>query len=350
MYLGDWRLDQDVFRRVAVTFVALCAVQVLPNIPLPGIDGGAFRAVATLRDAPSYQYRLSMGALDVVPLFIAWTIYEVWRTIFETRADGTAAGLRRLPVEWLILPVAMALTAQEAYDLARSLEGKGGGNSVNMAVAPGLLFELSTGLTLMAATALLAWLASVITRHGVGSGLWVLVVAGAVQQLPSILGAQKSWPILILLVASAMALVVLDRAASDTPRGPVIDLWCPVIATTASPYVVRAIAFIAAGGNSFTEGYFNAQVVPAYHIEAWTVALLAGALSMLRAVRFGTATSLASHVARSLPAAMVIAIICFAADVVTTADGQKLPGDLLIPLVLTALAISRALKSTPPTS
>ena len=49
---------------------------------------------------------------------------------------------------------------------------------------PGLLFRLSTTATLVAGTAIVTWLAGQITRRGLGSGLWVIVAAPTLADLP----------------------------------------------------------------------------------------------------------------------------------------------------------------------
>ena len=133
-----------------------------------------------------------------------------------------------MAVEWLILPLALALSAHQAYDLANSLEGAGTRVGISMRAVPtGSAFESSTILTLMAATALLAWLASVITRYGVGSGLWVLVASATVQELWLIVSGNDPWPLLVLLSTASVALVVCNRAADAAGHAMLIDPWCP---------------------------------------------------------------------------------------------------------------------------
>ena len=109
MQQPGWRIDREIVRRVGVTLLALAAVQAMPLIPLPGI--GDLRPAVTVSAAPPLQYWQSMDALDVGPLLLAWMDCEIWRTVFSLRADGSSTGLGHWRVEWLILPLALALSA-----------------------------------------------------------------------------------------------------------------------------------------------------------------------------------------------------------------------------------------------
>ena len=50
---------------------------------------------------------------------------------------------------------------------------------------PGLVFRLTTMLTLVAGTLFLMWLAGQITERGLGNGIGLILAAGIVTMLPS---------------------------------------------------------------------------------------------------------------------------------------------------------------------
>ena len=75
----------------------------------------------------------------------------------------------------------MAMAAFQAYGVARGLEGLRG-----LVAQPGLVFEISTMLTLTAGTMLLVWLANQITGRGIGNGLVLVLAVGFLINLPEI--------------------------------------------------------------------------------------------------------------------------------------------------------------------
>ena len=50
----------------------------------------------------------------------------------------------------------------------------------------GAAFRLGVAVTCAAMSVLALWLAGVITNHGIGSGLWVLVISATVAALPQL--------------------------------------------------------------------------------------------------------------------------------------------------------------------
>ena len=112
----------------------------------------------------------------------------------------------------------------------------------------------------------------------------------------------------------------------------------PFIAGTLTPYVLKGLALLVGRGDALAVGYFLAQTAPALHLVPWILALLTGALAVLRAVRLAPGVAVAASVARSLPAAVTMAAICSAGALVT-ADDRMLTGSQLIALIATAMAV-----------
>src|SRR5262249_20109210 len=73
------------------------------------------------------------------------------------------------------------LAALQAYGVATVLEG-----AKNVVNEPGPLFQVNVVGTFVASTALLVWLAALISRRGVGSGVWVLLLAPYLTGLPGL--------------------------------------------------------------------------------------------------------------------------------------------------------------------
>jgi preprotein translocase subunit SecY len=80
------------------------------------------------------------------------------------------------------------LAALQAYGIAIGLEGTRG-PSGGAVLEPGLLFRLSTVVTLTGGTMFLMWLGEQMTQRGIGNGLSVIIMAGIVAGLPHAIAA-----------------------------------------------------------------------------------------------------------------------------------------------------------------
>jgi hypothetical protein len=124
-----------------------------------------------------------------------------------------------------------------------------------MVTEPGWAFRLQFMATAVAGSALLAWLADLITRHGIGSGFWILLLATTLSSLawvPETIGqmlthGQIDGPGLIALaiaIPAAIAMLVTLLKATGPQAGtsqsatpahfisPRCCIWPPIIALT----------------------------------------------------------------------------------------------------------------------
>ena len=112
----------------------------------------------------------------------------------------------------------------QAYGIAIGLEGRAG-----VVSDPGLLFRISTIVTLTGGTMFLVWLGEQITSRGVGNGSSLIIFAGIVARLPSAtaqlfeMGRQGSISTGLVLAVVVMALAVvafivfMERAQRRVP-------------------------------------------------------------------------------------------------------------------------------------
>jgi preprotein translocase subunit SecY len=103
----------------------------------------------------------------------------------------------------------VALAVFQAYGIAVALEG------VDRLVAdPGLLFRLTTVITLTAGTMLLVWLSEQITARGIGNGIALILAVGFVVELPAAVAAafahvrQGTLSLDMIVAASILAAVI----------------------------------------------------------------------------------------------------------------------------------------------
>jgi preprotein translocase subunit SecY len=165
---------------VAVTLAALAAYRLGSYLPLPGVDAAAYAALYQSSGLPRFIERLSIVALGVTPIISVLLLVEVarlasWR--FNAWAGASWENARRL--ERYVLIGALLMAAVQSYGIAMGLE-----QTRDLVAEPGLLFRLSVVATLVAGTAGLMWLAAVVSQHGLGSGIWLLLLVPHIAGLP----------------------------------------------------------------------------------------------------------------------------------------------------------------------
>jgi len=241
------------------TLVALVVYRLGLLIPIPGIDPKA--TTQLLFQGGMNAARISILALDIHPLFGILILAELAKMLvprlrrWERAAAGNAAKLARI-----ILFLALASAVLQASGLVTGLEEARG-----VVPDPSLWFRLSTTVTLVAGTLLVSWLARQISSRGLGSGLWLIIAASAVAELPSILAAlyefQRQGIVapgaaligLAFIIAAMAVVVVLLLAGPRTTERAQACAWSTVLAYSTAPFLllpVSALAHLTLPGNS----------------------------------------------------------------------------------------------------
>ncbi|MEA3015499.1 MAG: preprotein translocase subunit SecY, partial [Sphingomonadales bacterium] len=77
------------------------------------------------------------------------------------------------------------LCAIQGYFIAVGLEGWGQGTTGTAVMDPGMVFRVTTVVSLVGGTMFLMWLGEQITSRGIGNGVSLIIMAGIVAQLPT---------------------------------------------------------------------------------------------------------------------------------------------------------------------
>ena len=182
-------MSTELLKRGAFTIVALLIYWIGLHIPLPGIDAAAWRQIFDMQsggvlgqmDAMSggAVRRLSILSLSITPYVTAAVMLQLLAMV-SRRLRALADDERgRVRLELATRAVTALLTAVQAYGIAVGLEGV-----ATVVAEPGLLFRLTTVLTLTAGTLVLAWLAGQMTARGLGNGIGLIIAAGIINTLP----------------------------------------------------------------------------------------------------------------------------------------------------------------------
>ncbi|HEX8467860.1 MAG TPA: preprotein translocase subunit SecY [Allosphingosinicella sp.] len=188
----------DLKKRLWFTLGALIVFRLLSFVPLPGIDP---RALANLFDTTrggvldffnmfsgGSLERMSLIALGVMPYITASIVVQLATSMSPALATLKKEGESgRKKINQYTRYGTVFLCAIQGYFIAVGLEGWGQGNSGSAVLDPGMMFRVTTVVTLVGGTMFLMWLGEQITSRGIGNGVSLIIMAGIVAQLPTTL-------------------------------------------------------------------------------------------------------------------------------------------------------------------
>src|SRR5271163_1933877 len=165
----------ELKKRIWFTLGALVIYRLGTYIPLPGIDPAAFEAsflgqkqgvldMFNMFSGGAVQ-RMAVFALNIMPYISASIIIQLLSSVvpsLEAIKKEGEQGRKILNQYTRYLTVVLALF--QAYGISIGLEGRAG-----IVSDPGLLFRISTIVTLTGGTMFLVWLGEQITSRGVGT-------------------------------------------------------------------------------------------------------------------------------------------------------------------------------------
>jgi preprotein translocase subunit SecY len=211
----------ELKKRIWFTLGALVIYRLGTYIPLPGIDPAAFEAsflgqkqgvldMFNMFSGGAVQ-RMAVFALNIMPYISASIIIQLLSSVvpsLEAIKKEGEQGRKVLNQYTRYLTVVLAIF--QAYGISIGLEGRAG-----IVSDPGLLFRISTIVTLTGGTMFLVWLGEQITSRGVGNGSSLIIFAGIVARLPQAvvqlfeLGRQGSISTGLVLAVIIMVFVVV---------------------------------------------------------------------------------------------------------------------------------------------
>ncbi len=211
----------DLKKRIWFTLGALLVYRLGTFIPIPGIDAAALAnafvnnqsGLLGVMDmfAGGAVGRMAIFALNVIPYITAAIILQLMTSMVPAlkalKKEG-ASGQKK--ITQYTRYGAVFLSAIQGYTLAVSLE-----TSPGLVVNPGLMFQLSTVITIVGGVLFLMWLGEQITARGIGNGISLIIFAGIVASIPLgivqmlSLGQQGTLSTLLIVGIVVLSVVVI---------------------------------------------------------------------------------------------------------------------------------------------
>lgn len=221
---------EELQKRIWFTLGALVIYRLGCYIPLPGIDPTALaQAMEQQRGGLMDLFnmfsggalsRMAIFALNVMPYISASIIIQLLSSTvprLEALKKEGEAGRKQLNQYTRYLTIVLA--ALQAWGMARGLEASGG-----IVTTPGIMFEMSTVITLTGGTIFLLWLGEQITARGIGNGTSLIIFVGIVASLwagifhtlDSVMTGALAWwaglALFALIGAIVVVIVFFERA------------------------------------------------------------------------------------------------------------------------------------------
>ena len=213
----------ELRRRVLFTLGMLVLYRLGGHVPTPGIDGNALgEFFAGQRDSLFGLYDMFVGgnlsqatifALGIMPYISASIIFQMLTAVvpfFEKLQKEGESGRKKITQYTRYGTVLLGLV--QGFGVAKFLEGLASPSGIPVVPVPGLMFEFTTVVTLIAGTVLTMWMGEQITERGIGNGISLIIFIGIVAQYPA--DAFNTWsavqsgalnPILLVLLIAMMA-------------------------------------------------------------------------------------------------------------------------------------------------
>ncbi|MCD8537776.1 MAG: preprotein translocase subunit SecY [Burkholderiaceae bacterium] len=183
----------DLGRRLGFLILALIVFRLGTHIPVPGINPevladlfrqnqGGILGLFNMFSGGALS-RFSIFALGIMPYISASIIMQLMSVVvpsLEAIKKEGEAGRRKITQYTRYGTVLLALV--QAIGISVALEAQPG-----LVIEPGIIFRLTTVVTLVTGTMFVMWLGEQITERGIGNGISIIIFAGIVAGLPSAL-------------------------------------------------------------------------------------------------------------------------------------------------------------------
>jgi preprotein translocase subunit SecY len=186
----------ELKRRVLYTIGMLCVYRLGGHVPTPGIDGAALgEFFASQQNSLFGLYDMFVGgnlrqatifALGIMPYISASIIFQMLTAVvpfFEKLQKEGESGRKKITQYTRYGTVLLGLI--QGFGVAKFLEGLPSPSGVPVVPHPGVMFEITTVITLIAGTIFTMWLGEQITERGIGNGISLIIFIGIVARYPA---------------------------------------------------------------------------------------------------------------------------------------------------------------------
>ena len=203
MNFSSFAKAKELQQRILFTIGILIVYRIGTYVPIPGIDPVTYAAMFQQNAGGLMSWfntlgggaieRMAIFALNVMPYISASIIMQLMAasipTLEKLKKEGGEAGRKQINQYTRYLTVVLATLQATAIAIGMNSPNPDGST---LALEPGLFFVASTVTTLVGGTMLLLWLGEQITARGIGNGISLIIFAGIIAAVPSLIGGGLS--------------------------------------------------------------------------------------------------------------------------------------------------------------
>lgn len=225
----------ELKKRIWFTIGALIVFRFLSFVPLPGVNpliletlyaqtrGGILDLFNTFSGGS--LERMSLIALGVMPYITASIVVQLAASLHPSlmalKKEGEAG---RKKLNQYTRYGTVFLCAIQGWFVAAGLEAYAAQSGLQAVVDPGYMFRVGAVISLVGGTMFLLWLGEQITSRGIGNGVSLIIMAGIVAQMPTVIanlfeggrsGSVSSFLIVglvVLIVVLILGICFMERA------------------------------------------------------------------------------------------------------------------------------------------
>ncbi|MDO5741017.1 MAG: preprotein translocase subunit SecY [Ornithinimicrobium sp.] len=230
----------DLRKKILYTLMILAIYRVGTHVPSPGVDyglvkqcqqnasaGGSVLGMANLFSGGAMM-QLSVFALGVMPYITAAIIVQLLTVViprFEELKKEGQAGQTKMTQYTRYLTMGLAvLQSSTLVTLARDPSRLFGGTCATIMPDDGVWALLLMVLTMTAGTGLIMWLGELITEHGIGNGMSLLIFIAIAASFPtslSVIYAKSVSTFIVVMVIGLGIMAAVVFVEQCTRRIPV---------------------------------------------------------------------------------------------------------------------------------
>ncbi len=207
--------QEDVRRKLLFTLAMLVIFRFVAHVPIPNVDRDALKSAFDQNSLLDFLsifsggalQNLSVAALGVYPYITASIIMQILTPLvpsLRSLQEEGEQGRRRVQLytHWLAVPMAFV----QGYGQILFINQQGGNVVADFGFQNDAIGTFATLFTLAAGTMFLVWLGELITEHGIGNGVSIIIFGGIVARLPSLIPNLSTQSIIGILAIAAFAI------------------------------------------------------------------------------------------------------------------------------------------------
>ncbi|MBI5946904.1 MAG: preprotein translocase subunit SecY [Chloroflexi bacterium] len=207
--------QEDVRRKLLFTLAMLVIFRFVAHVPIPNVDRDALKSAFDQNSLLDFLsifsggalQNLSVAALGVYPYITASIIMQILTPLvpsLRSLQEEGEQGRRRVQLytHWLAVPMAFV----QGYGQILFINQQGGNVVSDFGFQNDAIGTFATLFTLAAGTMFLVWLGELITEHGIGNGVSIIIFGGIVARLPSLIPNLTTQSIIGIIAIAAFAI------------------------------------------------------------------------------------------------------------------------------------------------